>query len=1367
MEARSLRPQHLAVLGLLAALLPGAALADDIVWTNAAGGNWSAASNWNSGVGPVPGPLDRALITTAGTYTITLDVSTTIAGLVLGAGEATGTQTLFASSKTLTLDGASSVEAGGFLNLSASTLNGAGPMTNLATIQISITNVGLAVNNQGTFVARGISALSSALTQTGLLRVQGITSPGIAQFTIANGFTNDGTIEINDVNGYPVTLTVTSGTLANAAGRTIHVTSGGSVSRNLNATLDNHGTLLVNQALLMGHGSSDHFNRADGTITVNANLTINQSGTSPSFTNSGTVAVASGRTFTVDGGPFTHDGGSMSGAGALSITDAPSVSLVDQSVASVTLATTTTTLQTDGSNSNSTLTITSSTVNGPGNLINQSGRTMTIANSTINAALANSATLVWRGMSTQAGPLTQTGIMRVQGLSAFGHAQLTVVNGFTNNGTIDLFDSSGFSATLSVTNGMLVNAAGATINATPGGGRGLHVALDNYGTFNANASVGMNRVGSAHFNRVTGVIAIAGGDVTMSQPGTIANSGTVAIASGRTWLTRGPFTHDGGSLSGAGVLYLHSANPASLIDQSVAVVSLNLSTLALQTDGASSNSSWTISGSTVNGPGRLINSPGKTMTIAGGTINAELVNQAAVTCRGPITVNGPLIQTGTMLLQGLSLNGHCTLTVPNGFTNNGTIEMTGLNGFGATLSATGGPLVNAPGRFINVLTGALGPRTLTATLENHGTLTLNHALTMNRGSADHLNATTGLISVNGGNLTLTQSGTTPSFTNEGTVSVASGRTWTTTSGTLSNVANGRLQGAGTISVSGTTFTNSGVVAPGVSPGILTIAGSYPEDSLADLEIEIGGTTAGTQYDRLAVSGTITLAGALHVQMINGFSPSAGDAFRVLTAGSVVGRFSGITGVDAGGLSLEPRYDATGLTLVVVSRMWTRLMPTGLPPARDRHAAVYDPGSNRMIVFGGEGDAGPLGDVWVLTNANGLSGEPVWTELTPAGIAPAPRANHTAVYDPTGNRLIVYGGDDVSGPSPLTFGDIRVLSNANSLGGPPVWSEIVPAGGAPPVRTQHAAVLDAANDRMIVFGGRADAGGCASGLGDAWVLSGTSGAAAWSELSPSGGPPAARWAHVASLDAAGNRLMVFGGSTSCAATTEDAWVLEGANGLGGTPAWTSLAPTGTPPAPWSDHRGVYDSGLNRLLVHGGNVGGMPIDEVWNLTSPNGQGGAPGWDDLATTSYVPAARARHSVVQDEASGRMTIFAGWSGSTRLNDTWVLDQVSASLVDTPSEDPAALSRITGFSRSPAPNPSRGATRFGVASARSQHVELSVLDLAGRRVATLHRGTLEPGEHGFVWSAARGGRRVRAGLYLLLLEAEEVREIRKVCLLE
>ena len=54
------------------------ACASAINWTNIAGGNWSVAANWSPN--QVPGSADDAVITNAGTYTVTLDTSPTSKG---------------------------------------------------------------------------------------------------------------------------------------------------------------------------------------------------------------------------------------------------------------------------------------------------------------------------------------------------------------------------------------------------------------------------------------------------------------------------------------------------------------------------------------------------------------------------------------------------------------------------------------------------------------------------------------------------------------------------------------------------------------------------------------------------------------------------------------------------------------------------------------------------------------------------------------------------------------------------------------------------------------------------------------------------------------------------------------------------------------------------------------------------------------------------------------------------------------------------------------------------------------------------------------------------------------------------------------
>jgi hypothetical protein len=86
---------------------------------------------------------------------------------------------------------------------------------------------------------------------------------------------------------------------------------------------------------------------------------------------------------------------------------------------------------------------------------------------------------------------------------------------------------------------------------------------------------------------------------------------------------------------------------------------------------------------------------------------------------------------------------------------------------------------------------------------------------------------------------------------------------------------------------------------------------------------------------------------------------------------------------------------------------------------------------------------------------------------------------------------------------------------------------------------------------------------------------------------------------------------------------------------------------------------------------------------------------------------------------------------------------------------NPAALSLWAAV-----PNPSHGAFSLPVALPRSARARLTVVDVAGRRVATLHDGALGPGRIGFTWSP-RGAD--PAGLYWGVLEADGERITRRM----
>jgi hypothetical protein len=132
----------------------------------------------------------------------------------------------------------------------------------------------------------------------------------------------------------------------------------------------------------------------------------------------------------------------------------------------------------------------------------------------------------------------------------------------------------------------------------------------------------------------------------------------------------------------------------------------------------------------------------------------------------------------------------------------------------------------------------------------------------------------------------------------------------------------------------------------------------------------------------------------------------------------------------------------------------------------------------------------------LTNANGLGGTPTWTQLSPAGGPPSPRTKHTAVYDPSTNRMIVFAGQDGGGFGCSTYSEVWVLSNANGLGGTPTWTQLSPTGGPPAGQYAPSAVYDPASNRMTVFGGGGFANAACQNTNAVWVLTNANGLGCW-------------------------------------------------------------------------------------------------------------------------------------------------------------------------------------------------------------------------------------------------------------------------------
>jgi autotransporter-associated beta strand protein len=124
-------------------------------------------------------------------------------------------------------------------------------------------------------------------------------------------------------------------------------------------------------------------------------------------------------------------------------------------------------------------------------------------------------------------------------------------------------------------------------------------------------------------------------------------------------------------------------------------------------------------------------------------------------------------------------------------------------------------------------------------------------------------------------------------------------------------AGAQLGGSGTV---GTITDNGGVVSPGApAPAILTDSGDLDLSAASTYSVALNGTTAGSGYSQLDVSGMVNLAGAT-LKVTDGFTPTGNAQFTIISnkgGNAVSGTFAGL----AEGATLEVGNDGYRISYV--------------------------------------------------------------------------------------------------------------------------------------------------------------------------------------------------------------------------------------------------------------------------------------------------------------------------------------------------------------------------------------------------------------------------------------------------------------------
>ncbi|HEY0139841.1 MAG TPA: hypothetical protein VGF48_03035 [Thermoanaerobaculia bacterium] len=655
---------------------------------------------------------------------------------------------------------------------------------------------------------------------------------GAAPFAINDFVWNGGTVE-----GPGTVVIVTTGIINNTLPTTI--ATGGVLANE--GTLQYDGNLSVNGMLN---------NNAAGTMNIIGDRTLGGggdlvnagtlaktggAGTAPIFitvTSTGTIGSTSG---TLRLGTDANLSGPINAAATVQFSGGISVTTPATITGSGTIAITggTTTFHTNVTIPN--LLLSGGTMDGSGN-VTVNGGTWSGGNiiGTGTFTVASGATLTLQGNAVSralARPFVNDGTVRVA--PGIEETRITLSGGitFTNNGLFDLNWNGTFSCICAPTPSRVHNAAGATVirdNGWTSGAFTFDPPFDN-----------------------DGIVNIGWGELLLASGGT--HSGDFTFIN-----STGVFTLDG----------THAFSASSGIDASY-----------------HSNNVVTVRGGTSTFAGTLIL----------GTV--DITGTAVVNTTSPATIDGLTLNSGSVLTgtADVAVNGMLTW-------NGGTVTGSGLLTLSNGIIPAGASPTFLDGRALVTHGFNYHSTPNSLTLDNGASIT-HESATFTLFSGTTINVGTGGGSfVNNAIVNSAGSTLAPVFTNTDAVNLNAGTTsftggFTQTAGTTSllggnlaspfaiNINGGLLRGTGTITAA---VNNSGTVAPGTSPGTLTITGLYTQTSSGTLAMEIGGTTAGTQYDQLVLSQTPVLDGTVDVTLFGGFTPSEGQTFDLVTWPSAPG-----------------------------------------------------------------------------------------------------------------------------------------------------------------------------------------------------------------------------------------------------------------------------------------------------------------------------------------------------------------------------------------------------------------------------------------------------------------------------------------------
>nr|WP_250647765.1 autotransporter-associated beta strand repeat-containing protein [Sessilibacter corallicola] len=714
-------------------------------------------------------------------------------------------------------------------------ISGAGDIVKISDGTLTLTNrntfAGPAQINAGTLTLSNDASLATDTVNVAVGATLTNNSSGLADNTT---LTNDGTVNLNSNDS--IANLVNTGTINN-----------------------DQFTLEATNGFALNNGSVINANLGNGSVTTNGNVSVN-----------GTSAT---ETFMVQSGVTTL-GASERLNDSVNLTIAESAQLVlggDEQIGNLNgageLATANSQLLVDSGNFDG-------IISGTGGVIKTSDDTLVLSNSNTftGQALVESGVLqiVENGaLATNSVTVTDSAILINESAGFADSADVTVnglvqltqsdwINGLLGRGDVELINDSVLSVVAGDFSGSLSGSGALT---KEGNGE---LTLRGENTFSGAAQINSgsliledNASLSTETVNVSQEATLTNNSSGLSDNTRLTNSGTVVVNSDDTVAV----LNNSGLLQGEGTL---TAATYNLNDGTV--VESNLGAGVVNTNG-----DVTLSG---NSDAELINiGAGSVLTLA----ESEILNDLAtvnVASMGLLSLIGGDETIQRLLGDGsLATNGN-NLIVTNGGEFNGSI----VGSDESNLMVTGDTLVlggDDDTEFANVSVASGSDIELTDNIS----ITANDNIQVDEGGSliigEAANLASNLITVDG-TLILADGESLDYALLNGAGSIETDAFVNNTDSTV----------GGNLTFTGD-FTNTGVLSPGNSPGLVTIGGNFTENGNLELEV-ISPETGGVTADQVRVGGTITLGATSTLTLVN-------DADSPQTAGTVYNLLTNLSG----------------------------------------------------------------------------------------------------------------------------------------------------------------------------------------------------------------------------------------------------------------------------------------------------------------------------------------------------------------------------------------------------------------------------------------------------------------------------------------